>query len=519
MFFSQQIQWQKNINSSSQNLLSGIATTIDGQYLISGSSIQSSKSSSFGDKNKNNGYDFHLVKLNQDGQQTWEKYISGDNHDFLIASKSTLEGGFIIAGNTYSSKNIDKTTTGYGGADIWLIKLSENGKEEWQRSFGTANDDEVVSITQTSDLGFIVAGNTDNLKNGFGSKDIWLIKLDKQGNQTSQIFVGGKGLDESRKVIATRDGGFLVGAYSQSKAIENREPFKVITDPENPNVTNFIAKKSEGFGEGDYWLLKFDKNSKLEWERSFGGVSDDGIKTLDLTIDGYIIGGESNSKISGNKKMNLLDGSDLWYIAIDAKGQEVWQKQYSFGKRDILMASHVVYSADDTHTKGLIIGGFTQGGAKTEADDETFWLLYLDNSGKEMWRKYIRGETKNREERLADVKIDRNGSIILTGTSAPKLGKENWKVIKLEDKSIQDVIEKLDIKIYPNPVEDLFYVEVSFDFDVATIEIFDMGGRLISSQETHSKITKINANNLVQGAYLVLARTENKFVSAKIIKK
>jgi hypothetical protein len=79
---------------------------IDQQYLITGSSIQSDKQQASGSK-QNNGYDFHLVKLNQ-GDEVWEKYFSGQNHDYLSATVTTQDGGFLLAGTSYSGKGLDK---------------------------------------------------------------------------------------------------------------------------------------------------------------------------------------------------------------------------------------------------------------------------------------------------------------------------------------------------------------------------------------------------------------------------
>jgi hypothetical protein len=83
--------------------------------------------------------------------------------------------------------------------------------------------------------------------------------------------------------------------------------------------------------------------------------------------------------------------------------------------------------------------------------------------------KTCKGESRQREERLSDLKLNRDGSIILAGTSATELGKENWKIVKLGDKQVNQLIEKQDIKIYPNPVSDYAYVEIGFDFKEADI--------------------------------------------------
>jgi hypothetical protein len=146
-------------------------------------------------------------------------------------------------------------------------------------------------------------------------------------------------------------------------------------------------------------------------------------------------------------------------------------------------------------------------------------MLYLDQNGNEQWRKYVEGESRQREERLSDLKLNRDGSIILAGTSATELGKENWKIVKLGDKQVKQLIEKQDIKIYPNPVSDYAYVEIGFDFKEADILMYDMSGRQLQSLKTKNNVMKITTQSLVQGAYLVTIKTDNnKTANAKLIK-
>ncbi|GEJ43565.1 T9SS type A sorting domain-containing protein [Chryseobacterium sp. ON_d1] len=495
---AQEVVWQKEFKSSTQDFLSQITTTIDGQYVISGSSIQSKKIST--ENNQNNGYDFHLIKLNQQGEKVWEKYFSGQNHDFLSATVNTQEGGFIVTGTSYSGKGLDKKQESRGGSDIWLIRINEFGDELWQKTIGGSSDEEARSVIQTTDLGFFVVGNIQNSAKTYGSKDVLVVKLDKDGKELSQIILGGKGLDEVEKMIPTKDGGALLGVYSRS----------------NSGGT----KKTENFGEGDYWIIKLDKNGKIEWEKNFGGKGDDHIRTLALTSNGFIIGGESRSERSGNKTVGLEEGSDLWLISLNERGDEQWQKSYNFKNRDILMSMSVLHSANDTSTKGILLGGYTQAEGRIETNDETFWMLYLDQNGNEQWRKHVKGESRKKEERLSDLKLNRDGSIVLAGTSAEELGKENWKIVKLGDKQVDQLIEKYDIKIYPNPVSDYAYVEIGFDFKDADILLYDMGGRQLQSLKTKNKVTKINTQNLIQGAYLLVIKTDtNKTANAKLIKK
>ncbi|WP_343664788.1 T9SS type A sorting domain-containing protein [Chryseobacterium mucoviscidosis] len=545
---AQEVVWQKDIRSSTQDFLSQVTTTIDQQYLITGSSIRGNSQKITGSSSpatsglpsatsqQNNGYDFHLVKLNQQGEEVWEKYFSGKNHDFLSATVNTQEGGFLLAGSSYSGKGRDKKEDSKGGSDFWLIRINEFGDELWQKTIGSAADEEARAVIQTTDFGFFVAGNTtlpfdsaqgkqaqDPKMKGYGSKDVLVIRLDKNGKELSQLILGGKGLDEVEKMIPTKDGGALLGIYSRSAALAGSGKTEAVSS----KTINYQPKTSHNFGEGDYWIVKLSKDGKVEWEKNFGGKGDDHVRTLALTSTGYLIGGESRSERSGNKSVGIEEGTDLWLISIDEKGEEIWQKSYSFKNRDVLMGMSVIAGKQEDgsgKSKGILLGGYTQAEGRIENDDETFWMLYLDQDGNEQWRKHVKGESRKKEERLSDIKLNRDGSIVLAGTSAEELGKENWKIVKLGDKQVDQLIEKQDIKIYPNPVTDYVYVELGFEglregaFE-AEIAVYDMGGRKLETVKTKNKITKINTQPLIQGAYLVTVKTNDKTANAKMIKK
>ena len=545
---AQKVSWQKNMESGTQDFLSGLAVTIDGQYLVSGSSIQKNQSPTGSDQNK--GYDYHILKLDQQGQKVWEKYFSGNQHDYLNSTVSTREGGFLLAGTSYSSMALDKKGRSNGSSDIWLIKIDENGDEEWQKTIGTRYSEEARSVTQTTDQGYIVAGSTNHPKQGYGSKDVLVTKLDRTGKIIGQLILGGKGLDEVENIIPTKDGGALMGIYSRSGIYDGQPKAKVNSrdvnsnskssihtntstntnnDPSNVNDRdgkesydiNFHGKSEVNYGEGDYWIVKLDKNNKVQWEKNFGGSEDDHIRTMALTDSGYIIGGESRSETSGNKRAKLEEGTDLWVLALDDDGNEQWQRSYNFKNRDILMSLNTIKNSD-SETKGFLIGGYTQSEGEVQKNDETFWMLYIDKNGKEVWRKYVEGKDKKNEERLTSAILNRDGSYILAGTSAVELGKENWKVVKLLDSDVEDLMENKDIQIYPNPVKDYCYVEIGLDFESADIYVYDMAGKVIKQIQTKNKVTKVDTSRLPQGIYIVKANIptqKDKKLTTKIVKE
>lgn len=531
--------WQKDIPSSTQDFLTNMTFTIDRQILLSGSGIQTQKSNTI-NQTQNSGYNYHVIKLDQQGQKIWEKYFGGTRHDYLMSSIATQEGGFLIAGSSFSNISGDKKENNIGGSDAWLIRLNEAGEELWQKTLGTKSNDEASAVIQTTDLGFFVAGNINDNKKLFGSKDVFVSKLDKGGKLVKTTILGGKALDEVTDMIPTLDGGAVLLVYSTSgktdnlNNIDNNNSQNNNSNTQNestiPEITStvktFIGKSEKNYGSGDYWIIKLDKNANIEWQKTYGGSGDDRPKTIVNNTNGYLIAGESTSQNSGSKKENVKEGTDIWVLSLDRSGNEIWQKSYNFGNRDVAMSLDVIKKWEDgsgkSTDKGFLLGGYTQAEEKIKSDDEKFWMLYIDQNGKEEWRKYVEGKEKKQEERLISAKLQNDGSYVLAGTSAEQLGEENWKIVKLGDKQLGDLVEKQDVRVYPNPLEDYCYVEIGFELqkgEEVEIKLYDMSGKQIQSFKTKNIITKINTSNILQGVYLVKISTKEKNVNTKIVKK
>ena len=532
--------WQKDIPSSTQDFLITMTSTIDRQILLSGSSINTkSQQPSTGNQQQNKGYDYHVLKLDQQGNKVWDKYFGGTRHDYLMSSIATQEGGFALIGTSFSNQSDDKKENNLGGSDVWIVRLDENGEELWQKTLGTKSNDEASAIVQSTDMGFFVAGNINDIRKLFVSKDVFVSKLDKDGKLKQTTILGGNAFDEVTDMIPTPDGGAVLLVYSTSGKTDNLNNIDNSTTQNNnsttqnenttPEITStvktFIGKSEDNFGGGDYWIVKLDKNANTEWQKTYGGSGDDRPKTIANTQNGYIIAGESRSQLSGNKKENIKDGTDLWAINLDKSGNEIWQKSYSFGNRDVVMSLDVIRKTNKdnfSEDRGFLLGGYTQAEEKVKSNDEKFWMLYIDLNGKEEWRKYVEGKSKKNEERLVSAKLQSDGTFLLAGTSADQLGEENWKIVKLGDKDLDDLIENKDIRIYPNPVEDYAYVEIGFELkkgEEAEIRLHDMSGKQVQSVKTKNAVTKINTSVLPQGVYIVTAKTSNKSVNTKIVKK
>jgi hypothetical protein len=126
-------------------------------------------------------HDFWLVKTDSSGNKQWDKTFGGTDWDEAHSVQQTSDGGYILAGETNSY--------GAGSCDFWLVKTDSNGNKQWDKTFGGIDHDKAVSVQQTSDGGYILAGETYSY--GAGSRDFWLVKTDSNGNKQWDKTFGG----------------------------------------------------------------------------------------------------------------------------------------------------------------------------------------------------------------------------------------------------------------------------------------------------------------------------------------
>jgi len=117
--------------------------------------------------------DVYLIRTDENGDTLWTKTYGGNGQDEGYFVQQTSEGGYIVAGETWSLKTVS--------ADGYLIRTDANGDTLWTKTFGGNGTDNLYSVLQTSEGGFIITtGATESF--GAGSYDVYLIKTDANGN-------------------------------------------------------------------------------------------------------------------------------------------------------------------------------------------------------------------------------------------------------------------------------------------------------------------------------------------------
>jgi len=319
------LQWTKAIGRPGYEIGGrSLIQTSDGGYAIAGETY------SFGAGDEAiyiHDEAIYVVKLDAKGNLQWTKTIGGPKGDWSFSIIQTSDGGYAIAGATYSF--------GAGEADVYIVKLDANGNLQWTKTIGGEKRDGGNSLIQTSDGGYAIAGYTESF--GAGEADVYIVKLDAKGNLQWTKTIGGKDWDVGTSIIQTSDGGYVIAGHTESFGAGGRDVYvvkldakgnlqwtKTIGGPKDDWGTSLIQTfdggyaiagytKSFGAGRADVYVVKLDANGNLQWTKTIGGPETEEGRSLIQTADGgYAIAGETESFGAGN--------GDVYVVKLDKNG-------------------------------------------------------------------------------------------------------------------------------------------------------------------------------------------------------
>lgn len=341
--------WTRTYGGIAREGSFSVQQTFDGGYITTGPTM------SFGA----GSWDVYLVKTDSNGEVIWTKTFGGSGEDWSQRVQQTSDSGYIIVGWTSSF--------GAGGLDIYLIKTDINGNLVWQRTYGGLDWERGYWVQQTVDGGYIISGWTESF--GAGSRDMYLIKTDANGNAIWTRTFGGYDEDFARSCQQTADGGYIVGGWTYSFGVNGQAVYFVKTDangnaiwsktidgPGDDHCNSIIQSVDGGyllaggttsFGAGgwDVYLIKTDATGNTVWSKTYGRYGDERMHHVKPTSDGgYIIVGFTTS---------FGGGYDFYVIKTDANGDSVWTKNYGGGSYES------GESAQETADGGYIITGQT----------------------------------------------------------------------------------------------------------------------------------------------------------------
>ncbi len=246
----------------------------------------------------------YLLKINANGQKLWSKQFggAGDDEGFRIIP-TTTSGGYIIVGAT--------TSLGNGGQDVFLIKLDDQGDQVWAKAYGTTGDDFGRSVLEVAD-GYLVAGTAFNPANG--TKDGYLLKVDFNGNEVWSKFYGSPtDIDQAFDLVLAADGNVVLAGYTGSL--------------------------SEG------WLFKTDLAGNEIWTKTFGGSLGDEVYDLLVATNGDLV-------VAGYTELSASN-SDAFLARFDNDGNQLWMKNVGRGSH-----TDVGQAVAPTEDEGFIVIGY-----------------------------------------------------------------------------------------------------------------------------------------------------------------
>jgi hypothetical protein len=324
---------------------------------------------------------FPLIICSQNNMALqWQKTYGGSNNEYPFCIKQTLDDGFILTGT--SSSDDGNITVNHGYWDFWIVKTDQLGNIQWEKSYGGSYEDQGESIRQTTDGGYIIVGfsnsNDGDVTGNHGMEDFWAVKIDQYGNIQWEKSYGGSGMDKGFDVEQTLDGGYIMTGWSNSI---------------DGDVTG-------NHGYTDYWVVKTDPSGNIQWQKSYGGTSNEYVYHIRETLDGgYILCGMSDSN-DGDVTENH-GSSDYWIVKIDSTGVIQWQKSYGGSEGDV---------AEDiqlTNDGGYVISGETisQDGDVTgnHGGASDYWVIKINQSGMIQWKRCYGGFSNDGTSRIQQL--------------------------------------------------------------------------------------------------------------------
>ncbi len=362
-----QTVWKKVYGGKDDDIANGVVMLENGDVAIVG------ECKSFGAKRS----DICVTRLNKNGEIYWRKMLGGKKEDRGVAISRAKDGNLLILG---SGKSFKKSN----GRDLYIAKLSLDGKVIWQKSFGGDRDEFAGGIAGTNDGGVLAVGSTESFSKK-GYRDIYIVRLDKNGNEVSIKTIGGKRNDTANALTRTTDGNFVM--------VGSRE-----------------LKHS---GDADFFIMKLNQKGQKIWARTLGQKQNDVLLSVTPTPTGGIV-------TTGKTRSYNSEQTDLAVMNFNKNGKLIWFKIYGFKYYDEGTAITM------TKDGGYVIAGKTNSMGKGDFD---VYVLALSGKGKLLWSK-LYGDTN--KDIAHGITRTSDGKVVIVGESDSYSRSKNFYMIKLK---------------------------------------------------------------------------------------
>ncbi|MEF8832499.1 MAG: hypothetical protein V5A66_03150 [Candidatus Thermoplasmatota archaeon] len=264
-------QWDSGFGGNYNEKCYSVLQTEDGGYLLGGSTI------TYGDR----GADYWVVKTDEEGNKSWSETYGGAGDDICRSVIKTEDGNYTLAGYTDSF--------GDPGQGAYLVKINEDGNEIWNRTAGGTFDDYVYDAMQVDDGGYVYVGSTTSY--GAGEESFWMVKTDSQGFEEWNYSTDGDYNEIAYAVDESEADTYVMTGYTSSYGQGGKDLWVVEIDQDGEAVAKqtfgsagdetayaiavsgddkfALAGSTDSFGAGgeDYWVVQTRRQRQvpLKW--------------------------------------------------------------------------------------------------------------------------------------------------------------------------------------------------------------------------------------------------------------
>lgn len=359
--------WDKSVGGTEDDYIVDVKATPDGGFVFAGWS----KSPISGNKNsvKMGLEDAWAFKLDALGNLLWDKTFNGGGPDILQSQTRfnsvaiTNDGQLIFAASSSADTGNQKTEPSRGADDIWLVRTDTDGNIIWDKTYGSANVEDMPVVITAADGGFLVGCTSqggiggDRTEASRGVADYWMVKTDSQGNKQWDKRFGGTGFDAFSDLLQTPDGGYVLAGYSSSGVGGDR-----------------AALKKNNF---DYWIVKIAADGSQQWDKAYGTYNNATSQLMKISAanGGFLLAGNLNSVgIGGDKNEKGWGGDDIWILKIDFNGNKIWDK--TLGSYGTDYANAVV----ELENQEILVAGYSDSSGGDKAAYKSgidYWAIKL----------------------------------------------------------------------------------------------------------------------------------------------
>lgn len=455
-----EIQWQYCYGTFDIDYSFTIANTENG-YMIA-TEVRTGQ----GLTNYHGLYDIWIIMTDTLGNIIWEKCYGGTNHDTPRKINKTSNNNYYLLCGTMSNDG-DVSSFNHGESDLWVVKINEQGDILWEKCYGSPGPDDPRDMILTPDGGFLllcrvhIAGG--DVSQYYGSWDNWMCKCDSLGNIEWEKTLGNQWLDSGMSMIINSEGNIMmIGAAAH---------------------TGGIVDCSADDGYGDVWLVELDMSGEILWQQCYGGSFYELGTNIKELNDGYVFAAGSNSNdgdVSGHHGPagNPPDGwGDYWIVKIGDTGEIIWQKSLGGYNGDdpyyitqIEDGGFMVFGTTWSHY-GDVSGNHSMPGGY----DTDLWVVKLSSEGEIEWQKCYGGWGSERLETPHTILKKGDNNYVIASSTDYKSGNDdiqcdihaNWDrdvwVFEIEDTNTNIIYTQTTdnaIKVYPNPATDYVIFEL-----------------------------------------------------------